>query len=362
MQCIEIGIETAHEQIAEGADLVACGDMGIGNTTPSSAITSVITGADPEVTTGRGAGIDDSALDHKVDVIKRSIEVNQPDASDGLDVLAKVGGFEIGVLAGAMLGTASRRRPVVVDGLISRRRPDCLDHVPMARHYFIASHQSVEPGHQVGLDAMGLRPLLDLGMRLGEGTGAALAIHLVDAAARCLAEMATFAEAGVSERSKILRTGMGEESTPELIPGISGLPHLVPCLVSRGPAAQKIQRDISNSRAWFPLVGLLIGFLLVLVQLGASQLFSGFLTAAVLLFVLSAVTRALHLDGLMDVCDGIFGGHTPERRLEIMKDPHVGAFGVVGLVLILLLKFGALVSLNSNYFFGVNSARGGGAR
>ena len=199
--CIEIGIETAVEQIAEGADLVACGDMGIGNTTPSSAITSVITGADPAVTTGRGAGIEDSALDHKVDVIKRSIEVNQPDAGDGLDVLAKVGGFEIGVLAGAMLGTASRRRPVVVDGLISGAAAlIAWTMSPMARHYFISSHQSVEPGHQVGLDAMGLRPLLDLGMRLGEGTGAALAMHLVDAAARCLAEMATFAEAGVSER------------------------------------------------------------------------------------------------------------------------------------------------------------------
>ena len=121
---------------------------------------------------------------------------------------------------------------------------------------------------------------------------------------------------------------------------------------------QKSQRDISNSRAWFPLVGLLIGILLVLVQLGASLLLPVFLTAAVLLFVLSAVTRALHLDGLMDVCDGIFGGHTPERRLEIMKDPHVGAFGVVGLVLILLLKFGALVSLSSNYLFDASSVPG----
>ena len=133
-------------------------------------ITSVITGADPAVTTGRGAGIEDSALDHKVDVIKRSIEVNKPDASDGLDVLAKVGGFEIGVLAGAMLGTASRRRPVVVDGLISGAAAlIAWTMSPTARHYFISSHQSVEPGHQVGLDAMGLRPLLDLGMRLGGG-------------------------------------------------------------------------------------------------------------------------------------------------------------------------------------------------
>ena len=106
------------------------------------------------------------------------------------------------------------------------------------------------------------------------------------------------------------------------------------------------------------MVGLLIGVLLLLVHLGASLLFSGLLTAALMLFVLSAVTRGLHLDGLMDVCDGIFGGHTPERRLEIMKDPHVGAFGVVGLVLILLLKFGALASLNANYWFDANSVPG----
>jgi adenosylcobinamide-GDP ribazoletransferase len=131
-----------------------------------------------------------------------------------------------------------------------------------------------------------------------------------------------------------------------------------PAWFSGARLRRKSQRDISNSRAWFPLVGLFIGILLLLVQLVAFDLFSGFLTAAIVLFVLSAVTRGLHLDGLMDVCDGIFGGHTPERRLEIMKDPHVGAFGVVGLVLILLLKFGALASLNSNYFFGANSAPG----
>ena len=201
IQCIETGIETAQEQIAEGADLVACGDMGIGNTTPSSAITAVVAGVDPALTTGRGTGLDDAALSHKVDVIKRAIEVNHPDSHDGLDILAKVGGFEIGVLAGVMLGTAAGRRPVLVDGFISGASALiawCMSSA--ARHYFIASHQSVEPGHRVGLEAMGLIPLLDVGMRLGEGTGAALAMHLVEAAAKCLAEMATFGEAGVSER------------------------------------------------------------------------------------------------------------------------------------------------------------------
>jgi nicotinate-nucleotide--dimethylbenzimidazole phosphoribosyltransferase len=203
IQCIETGIEAAQEQIAEGADLIACGDMGIGNTTPSSAITAVITGADPAVTTGRGTGLDDPGLSHKVDVVRRAIDVNRPDPKDGLDVLSKVGGFEIGVLAGAMLGTAASRRPVVVDGFISGAAAlIAWTMSPLARHYFIASHQSVEPGHRVGLAAMGLSPLLDLGMRLGEGTGAALAMHLIEAAARCLAEMATFAEAKVSERSE----------------------------------------------------------------------------------------------------------------------------------------------------------------
>ncbi|MFQ6030228.1 MAG: nicotinate-nucleotide--dimethylbenzimidazole phosphoribosyltransferase [Dehalococcoidia bacterium] len=201
IQCLETGIDAAREQIAEGADLIACGDMGIGNTTPSSAITAVVTGSDPQITTGRGTGLDDPALAHKVEVVRRSLEVNRPDPKDGLDVLSKVGGFEIGVLAGAMLGTAASNRPVVVDGFISGAAALIAWTLsPAARHYFVASHQSVEPGHRVGLDAMELVPLLDLGMRLGEGTGAALAMHLIEASARCLAEMTTFAEAGVSER------------------------------------------------------------------------------------------------------------------------------------------------------------------
>ena len=203
IRCLETGIDAAREQIGEGADLVACGDMGIGNTTASSAITSVVAGADPSVTTGRGTGLDDPGLAHKVDVIRRSIQVNSPDPRDGLDVLTKVGGLEIGVLAGAMLGTAASHRPVVVDGFISGAAALIAWLIsPTARDYFIAAHQSVEPGHRVGLEAMGLTPLLDMGMRLGEGTGAALAMHLIEASARCLSEMATFAEAGVSERTE----------------------------------------------------------------------------------------------------------------------------------------------------------------
>ena len=201
IRCIEAGIAAADEQIAKGADLIAFGDMGIGNTTPSSAITAVVTGADPSVTTGRGTGLDDPALAHKVEVVRRSIEVNKPDAKDGLDLLAKVGGFEIGMLAGAMLGTAAAHRPAVVDGFISGAAAlIAWTLAPMLSHYLIASHQSVEPGHRIGMETMGLTPLLDMGMRLGEGSGATLAMPIIEAAAKCLAEMATFADAGVAER------------------------------------------------------------------------------------------------------------------------------------------------------------------
>ena len=201
IKCIEAGIAAADEQIAQGADLIAFGDMGIGNTTPSSAITAVVTGADPSVTTGRGTGLDDPALAHKLEVVRRSIEVNKPDPKDGLDLLAKVGGFEIGMLAGAMLGTAAAHRPAVVDGFISGAAAlIAWTLAPTLSHYLIASHQSVEPGHRIGMETMGLTPLLDMGMRLGEGSGATLAMPIIEAAAKCLAEMATFADAGVAER------------------------------------------------------------------------------------------------------------------------------------------------------------------
>jgi nicotinate-nucleotide--dimethylbenzimidazole phosphoribosyltransferase len=201
IRCLEIGVETAGEMIAAGSDLLACGDMGIGNTTPSSAITSVITGAGAAITTGRGTGLDDAGLAHKALVVERAIQVNKPDAKDGLDILMKVGGFEIGVLAGVYLGAAAGHRPVIVDGFISGAAALIAYTIaPEAGNRFIASHQSVEPGHRISLSHMGLEPLLDLGMRLGEGSGAALSMHIVEAAAKCLSDMATFAEAGVSEK------------------------------------------------------------------------------------------------------------------------------------------------------------------
>jgi len=196
------GIELV-EKYKDGLDLLGTGDMGIGNTTPSSAIVSVITGADPAKVTGRGTGIDDSSFQNKVAVIKKAIEVNKPDAADALDVLAKVGGYEIAGIAGLVLGAALNRIPVVVDGFISTAGALIAAELnPLVKGYIIAAHQSVEIGHRTMLAHLEQVPLLDLNLRLGEGTGAALGMSLVEAGVKILAEMATFADAGVAEKSE----------------------------------------------------------------------------------------------------------------------------------------------------------------
>lgn len=200
-ECLETGINLAVEVAESGVDLVATGDMGIGNTTASSAITSAVTGVPPEETTGEGTGRTQEELQQKVAVVKRILEVNTPDPTDGIDLLSKVGGFEIGVLAGVILGTAMMQRAVIVDGFISGAAALIANATcPVSRDYMFASHVSAERGHRVALSSLGLAPLFDLGMRLGEGTGAALAMPIVEAAAATLSEMATFAEAGVSDR------------------------------------------------------------------------------------------------------------------------------------------------------------------
>lgn len=198
VRCVETGIEIALG-LGPTTDVFGTGDMGIGNTTPSAAIAAVLTGRPAAEVTGRGTGIDDARLAHKTQVIERAIEVNRPDAGDGVDVLAKVGGFEIGGIAGLILGAASLRRPVVVDGFISTAGA-LIAHAlaPHTADYMIAAHRSAERGHGLMLDRLGKRPLLDLDLRLGEGTGAALAMPLVEAAARLLTEVRTFEEAAVS--------------------------------------------------------------------------------------------------------------------------------------------------------------------
>jgi nicotinate-nucleotide--dimethylbenzimidazole phosphoribosyltransferase len=197
--CIESGIRLAQHE-ARSAGIIGAGDMGIGNTTAAAAITAVMTGLPVEAVTGRGTGIDDEQFGRKVALIERAIAVNQPDATDPIDVLAKVGGFEIGLLAGVMLGAAATRRPVVLDGFITGAAAlIACGLAPDLRPYLLASHLSVERGHRAVLDHLGLVPLLDLNLRLGEGTGAALAIGIVEAAAALLTDMATFEEAGVSD-------------------------------------------------------------------------------------------------------------------------------------------------------------------
>ena len=199
LACVEAGIGLAQECVESGVDLIGTGDMGIGNTTASAAITSVVTGLPPEDVTGDGAGRPTAGLEHKVAVIQRALEENMPSPTDGLAVLSTIGGFEIGGLAGVIIGAAAHGRPVVLDGFISGAAALVANAItPSARDYMIAAHLSAERGHRAALDHLGLTPLLDLGMRLGEGTGAALAMPIIEAAATTLSEMATFDEAGVS--------------------------------------------------------------------------------------------------------------------------------------------------------------------
>ena len=201
-ECVMTGAAIAEKEIGRGVDLFATGDMGIGNTTSAAAIATVLTGRSAEELTGRGTGIDDDGLRRKVSAIRRGLDVNRPDARDGLDILGKVGGFEIGGLAGVILGAAAQRKPVVVDGYISTAAAMiAVSLAPAVRDYLIAAHVSAERGHRLMLAWLDLEPLLDLNMRLGEGTGAVLAMNLIEAACRVLAEMATFTEAGVSEKS-----------------------------------------------------------------------------------------------------------------------------------------------------------------
>ena len=200
---LEVGIEIVTGEIKKGLDIVGTGDMGIGNTTASSAICSVMIGKTVAEVTGRGTGLDDKQLQHKIAIINEAIAVNRPDTPNPLDVLAKVGGFEIGGLAGVILGAASHHVPVVIDGFISGAAALIAAGLcPQAKEYMIAAHCSVEPGHKLLLKHLGLRPILDLEMRLGEGTGAALAMSIAETSVRILAEMATFSEAGVSDKGE----------------------------------------------------------------------------------------------------------------------------------------------------------------
>ena len=200
IRSMEIGIEMA-ERFSDETDVFATGEMGIGNTTPSSAIVTVLShDIDPRAYVGRGAGLEPERLRHKAEVIQHAIERNAPDPEDPIDILSKVGGFEIGGIAGAILGAAKLRKPVVIDGFISTAGA-LIAHalVPESAEYMILAHSSVERGHVRMAEILGKKALLNLDLRLGEGTGAALAMPLLDAASAIMREMSTFSSAGVTE-------------------------------------------------------------------------------------------------------------------------------------------------------------------
>ena len=199
LDSIERGAAIARGLAGEGVRMLGTGDMGIGNTTPSTAIAIVTTGGSAAELAGRGTGLDDEGRTRKVRVLVDALDRNRPDPSDALDILAKVGGFEIGGIAGLILGAAQRRVPVVIDGVISAAGAMIAWMlVPHVSDYMFAAHRSVEQAQSAMLARMGLRPILDLGMRLGEGTGCALAMPIIEAGAKVIHEMATFAEAGVT--------------------------------------------------------------------------------------------------------------------------------------------------------------------
>lgn len=195
---LEVGIETAIKQIDAGYDLLATGDMGIGNTTPSSALLAVFGNLSPEEVCGRGTGVNDEGLKKKIEAIKKAIEVNKPDPQDAIDVLSKVGGLEIAGLAGVILGAAAKKRPILIDGFISSAAALVASRIaPLSLKYMIGSHCSAEQAHKLMLETVGLEPVLTMSMRLGEGTGAALTMPIVEAATKILTDMFTFADLGV---------------------------------------------------------------------------------------------------------------------------------------------------------------------
>ncbi|THB71476.1 MAG: nicotinate-nucleotide--dimethylbenzimidazole phosphoribosyltransferase [Desulfobulbaceae bacterium] len=202
-KAVESGIEIALEY-GKKFDLFGTGDMGIGNTTPSTAIAAVITGKELRDLTGRGTGLDDQQLEGKISTIEKALEVNKPDKNNGLEILATLGGYEIGGIAGLIIGGAMQRKPIVIDGFISTAGALIAYKIePFVRDYLIFAHRSVEPGHKYMQEVLGCeKPLLDLNMRLGEGTGAALAMNIVEASCAVLTEVATFEEAAVAGSDK----------------------------------------------------------------------------------------------------------------------------------------------------------------
>ncbi len=201
LRSIEVGIGLAQDAVEKGYNFIAVGDMGIGNTTPSAAVMCAFTGLNPKEVAGYGTGINDEMWKHKVEVVERSLALYTPEPNSPIDVLSKVGGFEIGGIAGVILGGASKKVPVVVDGFVSTAGATvAIELCPNVKEYIFFSHKSAEGGHGLILQKLGVQPILDLDMRLGEGTGAVLAMFIIEAGVKVYNEMATFEQAGVSKK------------------------------------------------------------------------------------------------------------------------------------------------------------------
>ncbi|MEG6586509.1 nicotinate-nucleotide--dimethylbenzimidazole phosphoribosyltransferase [Dendrosporobacter sp. 1207_IL3150] len=201
IQAIETGIEIVNDRVQKGYTCFSLGEMGIGNTTSSAAIVAAFTGLAPEIVTGRGTGISDSRMKIKIDIVREALRVNEPDRADGIDVLAKVGGFEIGALAGVVLGCAANRCAVVIDGLNTTAAALIANAIhPLSKNYIFASHLSGEPAHVIALDKLNLKACLDMGVRLGEAIGASMVVDMLSVSIKMLNNMATFENAGVSKQ------------------------------------------------------------------------------------------------------------------------------------------------------------------
>jgi len=212
LSALGAGLGSAEEVAKDGIRVLATGEMGIGNTTASSAVMAALTGYETSLVVGRGTGLDDEKLRHKKEVVAGALEMHKPDPSDPLDVLSRVGGLEIAALTGLILGAAQFRIPVVLDGFISSTAAlVAVKLSPAASHYLVPSHLSAESGHALLMDYLDLKPYINMGMRLGEGTGAVLGMHLVEAAARITLEMATFEDAGVSGKENGVRSDVKGE-------------------------------------------------------------------------------------------------------------------------------------------------------
>ncbi len=324
----------ANEAVDAGrCDLLGFGEMGIGNTTSASAITAALTGLPAvDAVIGSGAGADDACMSRKRSAIERALVLHAERLGTPFGILQCVGGFEIAAMCGFVLAVASRRVPVVTDGFIATSAAALAVRMcPAASGYLFASHRSTEPGHAHLLKLIDQEPLLDLGMRLGEGTGAALAMQVIRAAIAAFTEMATFGSAGVSKH--------WSGQVRSLLAAIAFLTR-----IPIGEAAFDAN-DVAHSAGWFPLIGALLGAAYCGIAWALKPHLPAVVIAVLLVTVDALATGALHFDGLADMADGFGGGKTRDDVLRIMRDHAIGSYGGLALVLVVALRIAAYTSL-----------------